>query len=135
MSAKIKLNLDPGERLTFERDVTIPTPSGKALVVKFTFLHRTTDELAKLYQSWMDKATAADEAAAASETKPTLLDMVQTTQRRDVEDILDIATDWNIDGYPFVEKNIAAFVARYKAAGEVLREDYRVGMTEGRLGN
>ena len=145
MSAKIKLNLDPDTPLTFEREVTIPTPSGKALKVVWTFKHRTTDELAALYQKWVDKARAEDEAAKARATAsegtsdpvpvPDLLDNVRATQRRDVADILDIASGWNLDGYAFDETNVAKFVALYKAAGDVLREDYRVSMTEGRLGN
>lgn len=141
MSAKIKLNLDPGQTLTFDREVTIPTPSGKGLKVVWTFKHRTTDELAALYQGWIDKARADSEAAKAGDESaegvdvPDLVANVRATQERDVSDILDIAAGWNVDGYEFNRANLAKFVALYKATGEVLREDYRVSMTEGRLGN
>jgi hypothetical protein len=46
----------------------------------------------------------------------------------------DICTGWNIDA-PFDDENLTKFFTKYPGAGGAIAHDYRVSLTEGRLGN
>ena len=48
---------------------------------------------------------------------------------------MDFISGWNVSNNPFNAENIAKFVRRYPGAPLALVRDYRVAMTEGRLGN
>jgi|JI9StandDraft_2_1071091.scaffolds.fasta_scaffold02539_8 hypothetical protein len=153
MAQKIKIDLDPTGPLTFERDVPIPTPDGKPLKVRFTFKHRTREEMAEMSEQYMQKArdqyqqlqeeaqrekVARDEAEARGEVympnAPKLVDGVADAIRSDVATVMDCATDWNLDK-EFNAENLAKFFRLYVGAGNAIASDYRKSMTEGRLGN
>lgn len=151
--AKIKLDLDPQGPITYDREVAIPTPSGKPLKVMFTFKHRTREEMAELRERYIAKArenyvqaTAeveqekvrreADEKAGRTymPPEPKLVEGVPEAIATDVAATMDIATDWNIDS-EFNATNLSKFFSLYTAAPKAIGDDYFVSMTEGRLGN
>ena len=130
----IKLNLEPTEPLTYKRAVAIPTPDGKPLKIEFTFKHRTREELAALFDAYLEKAKAAAEDESDGE-RGSLVEATRAAVARDVEAVLDVASDWNVDKYAFNAENVGKFLSIYPGAAVAIATDYRVSHTEGRLGN
>lgn len=127
--AKIKLDLEPGERLTYERAVDIPTPDGKPLKVTFTFLHRDRTAIAALFDLYREKARQQADAPGDDSAVS-----VQLAIDNDVETLQDIATGWNIDA-PFDAAHLRKLCTKYAGAALAVVTDYRVSLTQGRLGN
>lgn len=140
---KIVLDLDPQGPITFTRVVAIPTCDGRPLEIEFEFLFRDRIGMAELMQKWGDLTKASRDAAtlaASQESQPTPppFDVVASTREgiaSDVETLMDFISGWNVSNNPFNAENIAKFVRRYPGAPLALVRDYRVAMTEGRLGN
>lgn len=133
---KVKLNLDPTDRITFDRIVLIPTPEGKPLKLPVTYKHRTREQVAELFDGYVDKARKAAEAASI-EDKPSrqMADGVDDAVHRDIEAVKDVATDWGVEGYAFNDQNLGKFFRLYPGAASAIVTDYRISVTEGRLGN
>jgi hypothetical protein len=129
--AKIKLDLESTESLTYDHTVSIPTPDGKGLKVTFTFKYRDRIAIAALSASWRDRASArtepTDESVPADEVVRRMIDS-------DVDAILDVASGWNIDA-PFDRDNLRKLCIKYAGAAIAILNDYGVSMTQGRLGN
>lgn len=153
MAQKIKIDLDPQGPITFKRTVAIPTPDGKPLKIEFDFKYRDREEMAAMTERYMEKAREElpsllaeqkeqkDAAAAAEATgyvyippMPKLVDGVDEAIRNDVETVMDCASGWNVDA-PFDAETLTKFFRRYAKAAVTIASDYRVSMTEGRLGN
>lgn len=153
MAAKIKLDLDPQEQLTFERAVKIPTPDGKPLVVTFTFKHRTRAEMAEFTEKQvaiarqqyaeLQEQIKAEEAAQAEAKErgeaytppaPKLSEGVPAAIENDIDAVMDLATGWNLE-HEFNRENLAKFFGLYAKAAYTIANDYRVSLNEGRLGN
>jgi len=133
----IKLNLEPTENLTYKRTVAIPTPDGNPLKVEFTFKHRTRVQVGELFEGYMARAKAAAEKEAevgAESDHGSLREFAEAAVGRDVDAVLDVATNWNID-LPFNAENLFRFLNAYAGAAVAITTDYRVSLTEGRLGN
>lgn len=151
--ANIKIDLDPKGPITYDREVAIPTPSGKPLKVTFTFKHRNREEMAALREKYIAKArdnyilatVEVEEERARREADknagrtymppdPKLVEGVPEAIASDVAAVLDVANGWNLD-YEFTAENVGKFLALYAAAPKAIGDDYFVSMTEGRLGN
>ena len=130
----IKLNLEPTENLTYKRTVAIPTPDGKPLKIEFTFKHRTREKLAELFDAYLAKAKIAADEEAEGE-RGSILEATKAAIARDVDAVLDVASDWNVDQYAFNAENLSRFLSIYPGAAVAIATDYRVSLTEGRLGN
>lgn len=130
----VKINLDPADDLTYRRKVAIPTVDGRALKIEFTFRHRTREALAELFDAYIEKAKAAADAER-DDAESSLADRTKRAIERDVETAMDIATDWDVDRYPFNKESLTKFFRLYPGAAEAIAADYRVSHTEGRLGN
>jgi glutamate/tyrosine decarboxylase-like PLP-dependent enzyme len=131
--AKAKIDLDPKGEITYEREVSIPTPSGKALKVSFTFKQRTREKMAELLDTYIAKARESAKQELPEDAK--MVDQVEQSIASDVSAILDVATDWNVDGYQFTAENLTKFLRLYPGAAMAIVTDYRISQTEGRLGN
>lgn len=129
MAQRIKLDLESGDTLDFDRAVDIPTPNGKPLKVTFTFKYRDRKAMAALLDSYMDRA----KNQAQGDEKPSA-ELVAAAISADVEAIQDIATGWNIDA-PFDAENLRKLCTKYAGAALAIVTDYRVSLTHGRLGN
>lgn len=153
MAAKIKIELDPQGPITFDREVSIPTPSGKPLKVTFTFRHRTREEMAEMTERYTAKAREQyvelqeelhrekkrrEEAEAKGEVylppARNLVEDVPKALQSDVDAVMDAAVGWNVDA-EFNVENLTKFFRRYAQAAVAIATDYRVSMNEGRLGN
>lgn len=151
--AKIKIDLDPKGPITYDREVAIPTPSGKPLKMTFTFKNRNREEMAELREKYIAKARDNYVQATAEVEKeksrreedeksgrtymppdPKLVEGVPEAIANDVAAVLDVACGWNLD-YEFNAENVGKFLALYAAAPKAIGDDYFVSMTEGRLGN
>jgi hypothetical protein len=131
MAQKVKLSLDPKDRISFEREISIPTPDGKPVKITFEFKYRTREQTAELLDSYVTKAKASAEAAKGKDNA----EQVDQAIRNDVQAIKEVATNWNVDGHAFDDETLAQFVSMYPGAPMAILRDYHVGMTEGRLGN
>ena len=136
---KIKLNLEPNDRITFVSDVAIPTPDGKALKVSFDFRHRTREQMAKLLDTYLAKAreVAADAAAKVEDDEGTTLlaDNVAELIARDVEAVMDVASGWYVEDHPYSAASLSKFFNLYPGAATAIVQHYRVSLLQGRLGN
>jgi hypothetical protein len=149
---KIKLDLDAEDNLDFDRPVAIPQPTARKdpLRVTFTFKWRNRRDVAALFDGYIERARAlakaAEERAAAraaaeeagqplpDEPGKSMMQLADEGIARDIEVLKDIATAWNIDA-PFDDEHLAKFFRKYPGAGSAIANDYRVSLTEGRLGN
>lgn len=129
--AKIKLDLEASDRLTYDRIVDIPTPDGKPLKVTFTFLHRDREAIAALFDAYREKAR--EEKQADQQDVPSA-EAVRQAIDNDVETLQDIATGWNIDA-PFDAEHLRKLCTKYAGAALAVVTDYRISLTQGRLGN
>ena len=127
---RIKLDLDSTDSLDFTREVSIPTPDGRALKIPFTYRYRDRVAMAALFDGFAASAKAdADQPADTSNAAA-----VQAALDADVRTVLDIATGWGLEA-PFDEANVRKLCIRYAGAATAILMDYRVSLTQGRLGN
>lgn len=131
--SKVKLSLDSKDRISFKRAVAIPTPDGSPLTIEFEFKHRTRTEFAKL----MDEHIAKVRAATEVEREPgaSISDAVAEAIQRDVGAVMDVASGWNVDGLAFNADSLTKVIDQYPGAAMAIVTDYRISLTEGRLGN
>lgn len=127
----IKLDLDSTESLDFDREVAIPTPDGRALKLPITYRYRDRVEIAELFDTFAAAARASVEQRADTSNA----DAVQAALDTDVRTILDIAVRWGLEHVPFDEVNVRKLCVRYAGAATAILMDYRVSLTQGRLGN
>lgn len=132
--AKIKLNLDSTDALTFTRKVNIPTPSGQPLVIPFVFRHRTREEMADLIEAHAKRATEHADSVKDDSTDKPLREYVSAGIERDVQAVMDVASGWEAD-IEFNAKHLSRLFSLYGGAAKAIMDDYRVSMNEGRLGN
>lgn len=132
--AKIKLDLDATDVITFERAVDIPTPDGRPLAITFTFTYRDREALAALFDAYRAKAEAATKARIEATDDESVIEHVRAALVNDVATIMDIATGWNVDA-PWNEEYVRKMCLRYAGAPMAIVSDYRVSLTEGRRGN
>ena len=107
--AKLKLIPDP----TFEAKVAVPVPGAGTVDVKFTFKHRTRDELQRFLA----------ETASDAESK-----------MDDVQLVMACACGWELAD-TFDEKNVGEFVRQYIAGPASVYETYTAEMIGARLKN
>lgn len=140
---KVRIDLAPKD-ITFEREVSIPTSDGSDLKLCFAFRHRTRTEFAAFTQPRLERlhvlaqqAIAQEEARLRGEIAGAkdLLAMAEEANLRNADSILQMASDWGIEGEEFTRENVARFCNLYPGAEDAIFEDYRRGMLEGRLGN
>lgn len=163
MATDIRIDLDPEGQITFQRPVDIPKPSGETMKVTFTFIHRDSDEMAVLQETWIEhsravlKREAAEKKARDAARKARiesgedadlvyldepmrLQEMTRQKRESDADAVMAVATDWNLKSpagvkYEFTRDNLLKFLKMYQAAALKIITDYRLGMSEGRLGN
>jgi hypothetical protein len=143
--AKVTLGKKPE---TITHTVNAKMIDGTDAELKMVYRYRTRkqfaaleDETEAIRREAMESATKmeADFAAAAQAgqepahlTNAAIADRAMAIQ---VELVRKVATGWNVDGKPFDEKNIEAFLDRYPGAGAAILTEYRACILEGRLGN
>lgn len=104
--SKLKFTLDP--KPMFEMPVALPVHGAGTVDVKFTFRHRTRDEMSAFMKS--------------------------APGRPDVDLIQDVATGWELDD-PFDAKSIAKLVQNYAGAAAAIVSTYINEIGQARLGN
>ena len=77
----------------------------------------------------------AFEEPQADEARPPLAELAAEANRRAAENILDMASDWGIEGAEFTRDNVIKFCNLYPGAERAIFDDYQTGSLEGRLGN
>ncbi len=136
MATKIKLDLDATDVITFDRAVDIPTFDGRPLKITFTFTYRDREQVAALFDSYKkrseDAAKARLEQAGADDES--IMEIVRKTLADDVEMLMEIASGWNIDA-PWNAESVRKMCLRYAGAATAIVTDYRISLTQGRLGN
>lgn len=153
-----------GEKITFKRETSIPTPSGQPLKITFEFQHIPRAELAALltaaaresseaadavqseiaefsnaYGAWMSRRDAAKAAGVDfSEPKPEMRDSAHFAAEsiaRDVAQVLKFTVGWDVEDTPFNADELTKFFNYYGGAAEAMKAEFRVALVEGRLGN
>ena len=159
--AKAKIDLYPTEPIKFWAPVEIPTAKGELLTISMRFLHRTREQQAKLAEERIDRARArfeetqkqaaaekaardaeaasakeaGDDAPAMFPETPKFVEQVQAEMEESVEGVLEIADDWNVDGFDFNAANLQQLFNLHGAAAGKISTTYRDALAQGRLGN
>ena len=129
-ATRIKLDLDSTDTLDFEREVSIPTPDGRELKIPFTYIYRDRVAMAELFDEFAQQAKDdADRGDAVN------AEVARAVVESDVQTIMQIANGWGIEGVKFTAENIRKLCVRYAGAATAILLDYRVSLTQGRLGN
>lgn len=145
--AKIVLGKRPE---SFKRPVKFQDVDGTEGQLEAVFKYRTMEEFGEMYDEWTkeqeeklraEKAKLDEARAAAEVAGETFVEPVQTSKelRRaqaeaNADYLLRFLVGWNLD----VEVNRDALVQlanEFPGASAALMNDYRVAITEGRVGN
>lgn len=141
---KTRVDLDPKGPITFEREVAIPTPTGEELRLCFAFVVRSRTQWAEFVKRRLERMKVFDEPLEPMPERigpverPAQRDLVELAgeaNRRNAENILDMAVDWGVEGVDFTRENVARFCNLYPGAERAIFDDYQHGSLEGRLGN
>jgi hypothetical protein len=106
--AKLTLRSDP----TFLATVQIPVPGTYPEPVKFTFKHRSKDEL----RAFMKAQDDAD------------------PKMEDIDLVMSMAEGWDLDD-PFNRENVDRLLQKFHAAATAISTSYIRELTQARLGN
>lgn len=98
---------------TFESVVDVPQVGGEPVKIRFTFKHRTQDDL---------KALAAAETAT------------DAPLRADEDAVLEVAAAWELEE-PFTAENIRTFCQHFHGARFAITGAYYKAFVKARLGN
>ncbi len=132
---KTRVDLDPKGPITFEREVAIPTATGVELKVGFAFVVRSRLDYAEFVKRRIDRMRPFEEQAEEVRAAPDLAVLAADANQRAADNILDMATDWGIEGADFTRENVIKFCNLYPGAERAIFDDYQTGSLEGRLGN
>lgn len=128
--AKIKLDLESTDTLTFDRTIPIPTPDGKNLKITFTFKYRDREQVARFFDTYREDLSAF----ADVESDGNMADRVLEYMEFELRTIMEIACGWNIEA-PWEAANVRKLLVKYAGSGNAILGDYRVSLLQGRVGN
>jgi hypothetical protein len=144
--AKITLGKRP-DHIT--RVVSATMPDGTAGTIEVRYRYRTRVQFGELIDMRVDEARAqqaADEAAAAEALAKTadaappapaafsVAGLQRASRDANAAYIMDIATGWNLDE-PFSLDSVTQLCDEAPGMATAIINDYRMAITEGRLGN
>lgn len=126
----IKLGARPK---SFDRTVTLKDVDGSELSVPVTFKYRTRKE----YGAFIDElaqAAGLEKPVGADGQKVTMAALLARSDEANIEYLLRVLDGWKLDE-EFTRASVQQLVDEFPGAASAVMEDYRLVITEGRLGN
>lgn len=129
--AKIKLGARPKN---FKRTIRVSLPEGGEGVVEMSYIYRTRSEFGKFVDDLMAASKTEQRGASDDDFKFSLAEALAKTRDSNADYIMQIADGWNLD-CEFSRENVAQLCDELPGAAMEIIEQYRLAVTEGRLGN
>lgn len=126
MATKIKLGQRPE---SFKRIVKFALLDGSEGLIEIDYIYRTRSEFGRLVDELFDAGQQATQ-----DEKFSLASVMSRTSATNADYILKIARGWNLDE-PFERSALEQLSDEIPAAVAAIMEQYRIAITEGRLGN
>lgn len=129
--AKIKLGNRPKN---FKRTIKVTLPEGGEGTVEMSYIYRTRSEFGKFVDELMESAGVEQKSQADEDVKFSLAEALSKTRDTNADYILKIADGWNLDD-EFSRESVAQLCDELPGAALEIINQYRMAITEGRLGN
>lgn len=129
--AKIKLGARPK---SFKRVVKVPMLDGTEGTVEVVYKYRTRSEFGRFIDEITEAAGVKSKPATDDDGKFSFADLMDRTKESNAEYILKVAEGWNLDE-EFTLENVSVLCDELPGAAAAIMENYRLAVTEGRLGN
>ncbi len=127
--AKVKLGDRPK---TFKRTVKFPMLDGSEGQIEMIYTYRTRTEYGKMIDEIIK---ASSDAVPATGDAFSMASAMAANSQSAADHIMLAAEGWNLEDQEFSLEKILQLADEIPAAAAAIIEGYRVGCTEGRLGN
>lgn len=127
--AKIKLGARPKN---FKRTLKVKLPEGGEGTIEVSYVYRTRTEFGQFIDALF--ADAGVQPADAEDVKFSLEAAMEKTRDTNADYIMQIIDGWNLEE-EFGRDAVAQLCDELPGAALAIMEDYRLAVTEGRLGN
>lgn len=135
---KVKLGARPK---SFARTLSVMLPGVGMAAIGVTYTYRTRTEfgafidgMAAAERDRLQSATATPAAVDAAAPSSTLRDIYAKGSAASAEYLMQIITGWDLDE-PFSAAAVAQLCDELPGVAAAIVDDYRLAVTEGRLGN
>lgn len=129
--AKIKLGNRPKN---FKKTVKVPMLEGGEGTIEVSYIYRTRTEFGGLIDGLMDKAGVVPASQGDADQKFSLAAALEKTRESNADYIMQVADGWNLD-VEFSREAVAQLCDELPGAALAIMNDYRMAITEGRMGN
>lgn len=129
--AKIKLGARPK---TFRHTIKVKLPEGGEGSVEMVYKYKTRTEFGQFIDDLLAAAKTTAPSAADDDVTISIADALALTRDTNADYILQIADGWNLDE-EFSRASVAQLCDELPGAAMAIIEQYRVAVSEGRLGN
>lgn len=131
--AKIVLGARPKN---FKRTITIQMPGAEDGSIQLSYKYRTRKEFGAFIDEILAKAKVSPPPVDSTDEaiRQTVADAMAMTVEANADYIMAVADGWDLD-VPFNRENVEQLCDELPGAANLIMSDYRVAITEGRLGN
>ena len=127
--AKITLGQRPKN---FKKTVSFQMLDGTTGTIEVSYKYRTRTEFGQFIDSLVESAKTKGKQAEAADFS--MADLMEKTAGQNAEYILDVVDSWDLDA-ALSAASAQQLADEIPAAAIQIMEDYRLAITEGRLGN
>lgn len=127
--AKIKLGNTPKN---FKRIVKFPMLDGSTGSIEVTYKYRTRKEFGVFIDEILE--AAGERKGQSDDDKFSMADLMEKTAEHNADYVLSVLDAWGLDE-DLSRDNVQQLSDEVPAAVNAIMEQYRVAITEGRLGN
>jgi hypothetical protein len=130
--ARIKLGARPKH---FSRVITVSLPEGGKGTIEVSYVYRTRSEFGQFVDEMVTAAGTKPPASQDGEdVKFSLQQALERTRDTNADYIMKIMQDWDLDA-EFSRASVVQLCDELPGAALEIIEQYRLAITEGRLGN
>jgi len=129
--AKIVLGKRPKN---FKRVIKVPMLEGGEGTVEVSYIYRTRTEFGAFVDELFAAAGVTPASKSDEDVKFSLQDALSRTRDTNADYILKIIDGWNLD-VDFSRDNVVQMCDELPGAALAMIDNYRLAVTEGRLGN
>ena len=129
--ARIKLGTRPKN---FKKLIKVALPEGGEGTVEISYIYRTRTEFGQFVDDLMKSAGVEPTGQTDEEVQFSLAEALAKTRDTNADYILKIADGWNLED-EFGRQSLAQLCDELPGAALEIINQYRLAITEGRLGN
>lgn len=129
--AKIVLGARPKH---FKRTITVELPEGGKGSVEMQYIYRTRTEFGVFIDELFKDANVIPPSQSEDDVKFSMAEALAKTSETNADYILKVADGWNLDA-EFSRESVKQFCDELPGAALAVINEYRLAITEGRVGN